>query len=444
MSPKIYDLFIENPKTDLEKKIEGRVIISFTGSKSSGIGEISGFPDEKTIKVGPIESTFSYDLNFILEEVIFILINQIQFQYNVDLTGRLKSVGHIREAVESTPSSSSNEIINNNVLEKEKIILNDITFKIDINNKIIGDKLGILKIIEKVDTSILSGFDFGDDQDLSLLDDEFIEDDFLGSEELSIEMEERTKIQEDVDLGPPDNTTLPEIDFNNTSFVGAEWKSFNIDKVINEIEKTKHRPSSLFKESLKNILFLIKNDPLINDIREAAYLLATAYGEAGYSLQRWEADYSCKLIGVKYGSGGPCQAALNYYRKSDGKQNYYNLGTDKKGLPYFGRGLIQLTGKANYEKYGKKLGLDLVNNADLAMVPQNSYKIAVSFLTANTFQYLKDPNKKRCVTKNNQTTCWTGLNAARRSVNGGENGINEINSAYADWLKIFKDLIKIA
>lgn len=42
----------------------------------------------------------------------------------------------------------------------------------------------------------------------------------------------------------------------------------------------------------------------------------------------------------------------------------------KKNLryyPYYGRGFVQITWKENYSKYGKLLGLDLVNNPDLAL-----------------------------------------------------------------------------
>jgi hypothetical protein len=35
--------------------------------------------------------------------------------------------------------------------------------------------------------------------------------------------------------------------------------------------------------------------------------------------------------------------------------------------PYYGRGLVQITWKENYEKFGKLLGIDLVTNPDLAL-----------------------------------------------------------------------------
>jgi len=61
-----------------------------------------------------------------------------------------------------------------------------------------------------------------------------------------------------------------------------------------------------------------------------------------------------------------------------------NLGNLQKGdgPKFIGRGVLQLTGRANYTDYSKKLNLDLVNNPELAATPEVSVKIAC--------QYFKD------------------------------------------------------
>ncbi len=53
------------------------------------------------------------------------------------------------------------------------------------------------------------------------------------------------------------------------------------------------------------------------------------------------------------------------------------LGNTKKGDGYLyrGRGYVQLTGRSNYERAGKKLGIDLIGNPDLALRPDIAVKI---------------------------------------------------------------------
>jgi predicted chitinase len=51
-----------------------------------------------------------------------------------------------------------------------------------------------------------------------------------------------------------------------------------------------------------------------------------------------------------------------------------------EGYKYRGRGDFQLTGKGNYERYGKMIGVDLVNNPDLVNDPAVSAKISVAYM----------------------------------------------------------------
>jgi predicted chitinase len=203
--------------------------------------------------------------------------------------------------------------------------------------------------------------------------------------------------------------------------------SLNVNKVMEQYKESGGKTS--FPDSLKKVLEFAKRDPNIKKSDHLAYLLATAKAESDYSLQRWEADYLCGSTGVPY-KNKPCQRALDYYRSSAGnKQNYYNLGTDSNGLPYFGRGLIQLTGKDNYRIYGDTINKNLVKNADLALEPKNSYQIASNYMNKkrgnakkSTFDYVDQGN----------------LTQARVSVNGGLNGLKEVNEAYAFWKGVLK------
>jgi len=80
------------------------------------------------------------------------------------------------------------------------------------------------------------------------------------------------------------------------------------------------------------------------------------------------------------------------------------------GVRYKGRGYLQITGRANYENYGKKLGIDLINNPELALDPTVSAKILA--------MYFRDRDINiSCMAKD-----WTRV---RRKINGGVNGLGE-------------------
>jgi predicted chitinase len=181
-----------------------------------------------------------------------------------------------------------------------------------------------------------------------------------------------------------------------------------------------------FKESLKQILKYLASDKRVTDLRIAAYILATSKVESEYSLQRWEADYLCGSYGVPY-SDKPCDRALRYYRSTDGKKNYYDLGVDSKGLPYFGRGAIQLTGKANYDTYGGIIGENLTRYADKALVPRNSYDILVEYILKRTKKHIESGD-------------W---NRARGSVNGCRScDLSKVQPAYDKWLQVLSKSVE--
>jgi hypothetical protein len=101
-----------------------------------------------------------------------------------------------------------------------------------------------------------------------------------------------------------------------------------------------------------DLLAFMSDDERLVDVRHAAYMLATAWLETDKTM-RPIAEYG-KGKGRKYGRRG-----------RHGGQ-----------VPY-GRGLVQLTWDANYEKADAKLGLNgaLLRNYDLAMDPKIAYRI---------------------------------------------------------------------
>jgi putative chitinase len=89
-----------------------------------------------------------------------------------------------------------------------------------------------------------------------------------------------------------------------------------------------------------------------------------------------------------------------------------DLGNTQKGdgPRYKGRGLLQLTGRANYADYGKAFGVDLVNNPTLAAQPALSLKIACEYWKRHNINVDCDRDDVQAVT---------------RKVNGGLNGLTD-------------------
>lgn len=89
-----------------------------------------------------------------------------------------------------------------------------------------------------------------------------------------------------------------------------------------------------------------------------------------------------------------------------------DLGNNQKGdgKRFKGRGLLQLTGRANYRRFGPKLGLDLEENPELAGDPVNSLRIACEYWADRKINRHCDNDDLIKVT---------------RAVNGGLNGLED-------------------
>ena len=68
----------------------------------------------------------------------------------------------------------------------------------------------------------------------------------------------------------------------------------------------------------------------------------------------------------------------SYWKRYEERADLGNVNPGD-GVKYHGRGYIQLTGRANYSTYGKKLGVDLENNPDLAMDPEISAQVLACY-----------------------------------------------------------------
>lgn len=102
---------------------------------------------------------------------------------------------------------------------------------------------------------------------------------------------------------------------------------------------------------------------------------------------------------------GPTAQQAGYEGRAD-------LGNTVKGdgSKYRGRGLIQITGRANYAACSEALGLDLISNPELLELPQHAAMSAAWFWKQKGLNDLADRNQFLTIT---------------RRINGGLNGIDE-------------------
>lgn len=164
----------------------------------------------------------------------------------------------------------------------------------------------------------------------------------------------------------------------------------------------------------------------ITDPKSKAMLMANVDHESGgFTKNEENLNYSAKrlqeVFPKYYKSPEEARADANNPEAIANKVYGGRMGNTEAGdgFKYRGRGNIQLTGKAQYADMGKKLGIDLVNNPDLAMDPKYSAQIAV--------QHWKSSGANAAAMAGDQVR-------ARQLTNGGTNGLAEVQGKYDGYL----------
>jgi putative chitinase len=80
------------------------------------------------------------------------------------------------------------------------------------------------------------------------------------------------------------------------------------------------------------------------------------------------------------------------------------------GVRFKGRGPVQITGRANYRKYGARVGIDLERHPEIAAVPSIGLHTALEYWKLNVLNAFADVDDCRSIT---------------RLINGGYNGFDD-------------------
>ena len=96
---------------------------------------------------------------------------------------------------------------------------------------------------------------------------------------------------------------------------------------------------------------------------------------------------------------------------------------DGDGWRFRGRGLVHLTGRANYEAAALRLGLPLAGQPDIAAQPAAAVEVACDYWRQRRFNLLADQGRSDDIS---------------RAINGGSNGLADRRKRKADFRRLWQ------
>ncbi len=141
--------------------------------------------------------------------------------------------------------------------------------------------------------------------------------------------------------------------------------------------------------------------------REAAFLAQIAHESGELTIFVENLNYSAQGLMATWPKRFPdLTTAQRYERNPEKLANYVyanRVGNGDEasgdGWRFRGRGPIQITGRENYQKYGSRLNVDLINNADKAATPEVGFRVAGLYWRENGLNELADGEMFETITK---------------------------------------------
>jgi putative chitinase len=150
--------------------------------------------------------------------------------------------------------------------------------------------------------------------------------------------------------------------------------------------------------------------------RQAAFIGQCQHESANFKVLQENLNYSAEGLMKTWPSRFPTKEIADQYARQPAKiaGKVYNgrMGntSEEEAAKFLGRGLIQLTGKENYERCGSGLGVDLVSNPDWLLDPQYAALSAGWFWNRKGLNSLADSGDIDTMTKR---------------INGGTHGLDD-------------------
>ena len=139
--------------------------------------------------------------------------------------------------------------------------------------------------------------------------------------------------------------------------------------------------------------------------RQAAFIGQCAHESANFKVLQENLNYSAEGLIKTWPSRFSTKEIADQYARNPAKiaGKVYNgrLGntSEEEAAKYLGRGLIQLTGKENYERCGSAIGVDLINEPTLLVEPNHAAMSAGWFWNKKGLNELADSQEHGQITK---------------------------------------------
>ncbi|TBW34292.1 glycoside hydrolase family 19 protein [Siculibacillus lacustris] len=156
-----------------------------------------------------------------------------------------------------------------------------------------------------------------------------------------------------------------------------------------------------------------------NKLRVAHFMAQVLHESGELTIFTENMNYSApRLLEIFPSHFTPAQATAYAHKPREIAERAYGgrMGNGPEGSgdgwAFIGHGLLQITGRESYEKYGKVLGIPLATQPDLATSAQWSLKIAAAEWAASGYR------GKSC----NELADLDDIRGITRAINGGLNG----------------------